>query len=69
MERQAVESSNLASVGYNPESKILEVEFKHGGIYQYKGVPKDEYDALMNAESHGKYFAANIRNDYDFIKL
>jgi len=69
MKRQKVESSNLASIGYDEENEILEVEFKHGGIYQYNGVPKDEYDSLMSADSHGKYFSANIRNDYDFIKL
>jgi len=42
MKRQAVESSNLASVGYDVENEILEVEFKHGRVYQYFDVPKDE---------------------------
>ena len=35
MKRQSVESSNLASVGYDEEKQILEVQFKHGGVYQY----------------------------------
>ena len=39
MERIAVESSNLASIGYDEASMVLEVEFKHGGIYQYFDVP------------------------------
>lgn len=69
MKRQAVESSNLASVGYDTENKILEVEFKHGGVYQYFDVPKEEYEALMNADSHGKHFVANIRNDYDYNQI
>jgi hypothetical protein len=69
MKRQSVESSNLASVGYDAENEILEVEFKHGGVYQYFDVPNDEYEALMNADSHGKYFVANIRNDYEYNKI
>ena len=69
MKRKAVESSNIASIGYDPENEILEVEFNHGGVYQYSDVPQDEYENLMNAESHGKYFSANIRNDYEFVKL
>ncbi len=69
MKRESVSSSNLASVGYNSENKILEIEFNHGGVYQYFDVPKSEYEALMNASSHGKYFSANIRNDYKFQKL
>lgn len=69
MKRQSVDSSNLASIGYDASSQILEVEFKHGGVYQYKDVPEDEYEALMNADSHGKYFSANIKNQFAFIKL
>lgn len=69
MKRQSVESSNLASVGYDAENEILEVEFKHGGVYQYFDVPQNVYEELMNASSHGVYFSANIRNDYEFRKL
>jgi len=39
MKRQPVESSNLASVGYDAARQILEIEFNHGGIYQYYDVP------------------------------
>lgn len=69
MERQNVSSSNLDSIGYDSENKVLEVEFKHGGVYQYFGVPESVYDELMNASSHGVYFSANIRNDYEYSKL
>lgn len=69
MNRQSVESSNLASVGYDAENEILEVEFNHGGIYQYFDVPKNVYMELMNADSHGVYFSANIRNDYEYLKM
>lgn len=69
MKRQAVESSNLASIGYDAENEILEVEFKHGGVYQYFDVPENVYDELMNASSHGVYFSANIRNDYEYEKM
>lgn len=39
MNRNPVSSSNVKSVGYDSESSRLEVEFHHGGIYQYYGVP------------------------------
>lgn len=69
MKRQSVQSSNLASVGYDAENEILEVEFNHGGIYQYFDVPLDVYEELMEASSHGVYFSANIRNNYTTQKL
>ena len=70
MERQSVESSNLASIGYDAENEILEVEFNHGGIYQYFDVPENVYDELMNADSHGQYFDRNIKKaGYQFQKI
>lgn len=64
MDRDPVSSSNLQSVGYDAESSTLEVEFHHGGIYQYYGVPESAYRALMSAGSVGSYFSRNIRGAY-----
>lgn len=70
MERQSVESSNLASIGYDAENEILEVEFKHGGVYQYFDVPENVYEELMDADSHGQYFDRNIKKaGYEFQKM
>ena len=68
MKRTKVESSNLSSLRFDAKKKILEIEFNHGGVYQYFDVPKSEYEALMNADSHGSYFNNNIRDDYEYEK-
>lgn len=65
MERQTVSSSNLASVGYDPNSEILEVEFlSNGKIYEYYNVPQFTYDRLMEASSIGRYFNIEIKDVY-----
>lgn len=69
MERQTVRSSNLSSVGYDEENEILEVEFHHGGIYQYSNLPSYVHEELMDASSHGVYFSANIRDKYPTKKI
>jgi hypothetical protein len=69
MKRISVNSSNLASVGYDEKSQILEIEFNHGGVYQYFDVPELVHNGLMNASSHGKYFVVNIKDDYEYVKL
>ena len=70
MKRQSVESSNLASVGYDAENEILEIEFNHGGVYQYFDVPENVYEELMSASSHGQYFDRNIKKaGYEFKKM
>ena len=66
MLRQSVNSSNLSSVGYNPSQMVLEIQFNDGAVYQYFGVPQNIYTSLMNASSHGKYFYANIRDNYRY---
>lgn len=69
MERLSVSSSNLASIGYDPSTHTLEVEFNSGSVYQYSGVPLSVFNALMAADSHGKYFSANIRNSYPYKQI
>jgi hypothetical protein len=70
MERTPVQSSNLASVGYDSDSATLEIEFHHGGIYQYYGVPSDVHDGLMAAGSKGTYFDQTIKKaGYSYSKV
>ncbi len=70
MERIPVSSSNLASVGYDVNSAVLEIEFNHGGVYQYTGVPEEIYLGLINAGSHGIYFNEFIKKaGYPYSKI
>ncbi|MDD2537618.1 MAG: KTSC domain-containing protein [Candidatus Absconditabacteria bacterium] len=69
MERQSVSSSNINSIGYDEETQILEIEFNHGGIYQYFGVSESEYNGIMNAGSIGTYFHDNIKDKYNYSKV
>ncbi len=70
MNRVPVQSSDLASVGYDLASSILEIEFHSGGIYQYFGVPQYIYEGLMSAGSKGTYFHQNIKNaGYSYSKI
>lgn len=63
MNRIKVDSSNLVSVGHDPKTNTLEVEFKGGKVYQYRPVTSQQYEALTDAASIGTHFAANIRNN------
>jgi len=69
MNRIAVQSSNIRSVGYDPGSSTLQVEFSSGSVCQYLNVPKDEYEGLMRASSKGRYFNTNIKGEYQDVKV
>lgn len=61
MNRVPVSSSNLMSVGYDPESQILEVAFHNNTVYQYLNVPHQIYSSLMSAGSHGSYLDSHVK--------
>lgn len=69
MTRTVVASSNVRSVGYDPSSMTLEVEFHDGGVYQYRSVPGAIHAAFMGASSKGSYLASHIKNRYPTIKI
>lgn len=69
MDRQRVSSSNLHSVGYDPDSMVLEIKFQNSGIYQYSEVPEERFSGLMHAGSKGSYFDSYIKNRYRTRKV
>ena len=66
MERIALDSQALSSVGYDPARRLLEVEFTSGRVYQYFDVPRGEVERLLRAGSHGAYFSERMRDRYRF---
>lgn len=61
-------SSNVEAVGY--ADGTLAVRFKSGTAYRYRGVPPELFEALMQAESKGKFIAARVvRGGFAFEKV
>ena len=70
MRRIHVTSTNLVSVGYDPLSATLEIEFHDASIYRYSGVPERDYLALTSgALSVGRYFNANLKGRYPCVRV
>lgn len=63
------ESSTLRHVEYDNESKELTVTFLSGSKYVYLNVGSAVFLELAAAQSKGKYFAANIKNEFEWRKL
>jgi hypothetical protein len=62
IERKPVTSSNVASVGFCPDRKCIEVEYRNGAIYEYEGCDQKLFDDLMASESKGKFVNAHIKS-------
>ena len=62
----AVESTALATVGYDDAQQLLQLKFCSGAIYHYLGVPPAVYGALLCAPSKGSYFNRSIRGHFGY---
>ena len=63
MRRKLVRSTSIASIGYLPAKRELEIEFRDSGdVYRYFDVPGEEYAAFMAAESKGTYLNDVIKS-------
>lgn len=64
-----VKSSNLAGIAYEPNQMILTVWFLNGSIYNYYDVPTSVWTSFQNADSKGKYLAANIKGRFGYERV
>lgn len=72
MQRIHVESSQIRSIGYDPETLRMQVEFTPGSVYEYAGIERETHLDFMASESKGKFFGARIKTNpekYPFQKV
>jgi hypothetical protein len=64
-----VESTTLATVGYDEDQELLQLEFGSRAVYLYFGVPATVYEALLGAPSKGRHFHGTIRGRYPYRQI
>ncbi|MEX1364290.1 MAG: KTSC domain-containing protein [Nannocystaceae bacterium] len=70
MEREPVESTALASVGYDPRRRVLEIEFRSSGkVYEYLDVPETMHAWLMRVPDKGGLFNRMIEGKFEFRRV
>ena len=70
MDWQPLESKMLAAVAYDAEKQILYLRFRNTGEgYRYFEFPPAEYQAVLDAESHGRFFLAPIRTRFRYERM
>lgn len=65
MDRAPVDSSSVRSVGYDPATFELEIEFHNGRVYRYLQVPVAAYRLLLQAPSIGEYVNTVIKPRFE----
>ena len=59
-----VSSSNIDSVGYDTATRKLRIAFKNKATFDYLDVAPELFNDLMDADSIGKFFHANVKNKF-----
>lgn len=63
-----VDSSNVEAIGHDGDAQELHVQFLSGGYYVYLGVPREVFEAFLQAPSKGSFLNREIKNVYTFTK-
>lgn len=69
LKRKEVTSSHIRSIGHSYPRRMLEVEFKDGSVYRYKGVKRKTFRELMDADSKGRAMHQLVRHQYPYKKV
>jgi hypothetical protein len=67
--RAPIDSSAVASIGYDPRAKALDIEYAGGAVYRYYPVPDRVYRQLLQADSKGRFVNFRIRDAYPFRRI
>jgi KTSC domain len=62
------ESGTISRLGYDDASRILTVEYKHGGIYNYFEVPQHVFDQMIASGSKGQFLTQQIKGVYRYAR-
>lgn len=69
MTRTPVTSSQLKSVGHDPATNKMHVEFKNGTVYEYADVSAADHQALVSAPSVGQHFNKHVKYGFTYKRL
>ena len=62
------DSSNLARFKYDDKARVLTVEFKNGGTYNYYDVPQAVFEQMKAAPSKGEFLARSIKGAFRYAR-
>lgn len=65
-----MDSSVIEYATYDHGSETLRIEFKRTGKeYEYRGVPSEVAEKYLRAPSKGRFFATEIKPNYECVPV
>lgn len=69
MPRETIDSSAIEAVQYDATRQWLDVELTNRRVYRYFDVPAEVYRSFMAADSKGRFYNDEIRDEYEYARL
>lgn len=63
------DSSTIAAFCYDESTRILTIEFKRGGSYNYFDVPSSVFEEMRTAPSKGQFFSQRIKPTFRYARI
>jgi lysyl-tRNA synthetase class 2 len=64
-----VDSAAIQTIDYDEDRAKLLVRFSSGERYVYVGVPGEVHRSFVEADSKGRFFHAEIRDQYPYNRI
>lgn len=64
MDMIRVSSSAIRSIGYDPGTMRMRIQFTEGHTYDFCGVPAQVFQGFFAVSSKGRYYNDHIRDRY-----
>jgi len=62
------ESTTLSRIWYEPITRVLAVEFRSGGIYEFYDVPTEVYEQMFAAPRKGLFITQQLRGHFRYAR-
>lgn len=69
MELRPLNSSFVIAHHYDPETKVMHLQFRSGKTYKYEDVPADVHKDLTEASSPGGFFHQHIKSRFTGVPV
>ena len=66
MEKRSLKSARLKTAAYDPDTRVLEIEFHGGELRRFKNVPAEVWRRLLAAPNPASFFEDRIEEEYPF---
>lgn len=61
MQYMPIKSSSIKAIGYDEETKMMDIVFNSGAIYRYMNIEKQLLFSFLKAPSVGKFYTSFIK--------